>query len=579
MGRQALISFTSNRLRALENWSGGIVLGILIVCCTSLFLNSALSCSFSHFTVQCIISFALMTYFRKHNSQHQKIREYPSFAAFSFLALFFAFLCYLTYVAYIQIDGKMILTGENDLYLEFGYIGSFVSGVNFKRGFLTGLLLPLVSGNSGRSEYLPTIFAALLHVAGFSIQFSVFVQTLLLFASITLLQFSLTLRLSKSEFASVMSIPVLYLVGGFGFMNFLVSRNRLDPSVDYIFYLGSNNFNMWGHPILHCILTSRVVMLTMGLSILVFVLLDVGLVNLPGVIALACIVIRPQTALALFIIYWLWGFEQFLPRLGFLIPAVGLFKMIHLYPKRDEPLWSFIAYANSMFPVLSFAVRIFGLLFPSFVFVNRHLLERLVAPLVTFYTLSRVSLQTELRFNFFALVATVVPLFAAISLAGMVNFREKWKLKEARGVVNCAIIFCAAFMCLSSLAGIWARLDQKFPAWDSDGVALALWMDKNTDRMAVVASKVPGRWNPAVVLAGRQGYVPFSPTLQSAEYYAGNRAAEVNAFLAHNATLLDVDYFVVEKKSQIAEVMKKKIGVWVDLVYENDRYQLMHTRP
>jgi hypothetical protein len=40
----------------------------------------------------------------------------------------------------------------------------------------------------------------------------------------------------------------------------------------------------------------------------------------------------------------------------------------------------------------------------------------------------------------------------------------------------------------------------------------------------------------------------------------------------------DVDYFVVERKTQMAEVMKKKIGVWVDLVYENDLYQLVRMR-
>jgi hypothetical protein len=40
----------------------------------------------------------------------------------------------------------------------------------------------------------------------------------------------------------------------------------------------------------------------------------------------------------------------------------------------------------------------------------------------------------------------------------------------------------------------------------------------------------------------------------------------------------DIDYFVVEKKSQFADVMAKKVGSLVDLMYENDRFQLMRAR-
>jgi hypothetical protein len=503
----------------------------------------------------------------------------PSIPSILFLTAFFSFLFYTAYVAYIQVDGKMLLTGENDFFLEFGYIASFFKGVNSNRGFLTGLLLPLCSGNPGRSEYLPTIYAALLQTAGASAQFAVFVQTILLMFSIVLLQYSLTYRISKSEYYACLSVPVIFLPGGFGFLRFLMNRVRYDSNVDYIFYLGGSEFNMWGHPLLHCILTSRVILLTMALSILSFASLEADHLHLPATLGLVIVFIRPQTAVAFFICFFLYKTPLNLRRWLYAIPALMLFKYMHVPFVKASPLWAYATYHNTLCPPLTFLFRIFGLLIPSLLFIAARpvLVLRLLAPAFAIGVLSVFQLQRELRFNFFALLATGVPLLCAVAFAALSAFRDLWKSAEQRGVINCLVAFAAVGMCLSSLAGIRGRLAQKFTAWDADALAIGHWIADNTPPTAVFATQLPAKWNPAVAIAGRCAFDSIDPTLQSAEYRNLGRLEMLNAFLVQNAPLADVNYFVVEKKTKFHQVMATKIGKVVTLVYENDRYQLLES--
>jgi hypothetical protein len=580
MGQQILVATTRFQLLGIESFAGGIAVGMTVTSLFALVLNSFFSCSFFHFIVQCGIAAGVFVALLVFGGRARPLFRLPSKTVTLFLILFFGFLSYLSYIAYIEVPGKMLATGENDMALEFSYIASFAFGANKKRGFLTGLLLPLSAYDPGKSEYLPCIYTALLQVAGFKIEFAVFVQTQLLFLSIIVLQFCFALRISKSEYASLITVPIIFLIGGFGFMRFLVNRSRLDPNVEYIFYMGENLYNMWGHPLLHCILTSRVVLLTMALSILVFVLLESRFVFLPGLIVLVTILIRPQTAASLFLCYVLYEWKLFSSRVVFVVPALVSFKLIGLGARFPGPLWDYECYAGSIMPVVRFPLSIFGLLFPSLLFCLFHsrLLERIVGPLVTFYVLSCISLQRELRFNFFGLIVTVVPILVTMSITALHRFGRIWKSEEAQGTVNALILFASIIMCLSSLLGIWTRIGQKFIAWDADGKALAKWVMKHTSRDAVFACEIPGRWNPAVMIAGRVQYIPMQPTLQSAEYHADDKIEDMRLFMQNGTPVPDADYFLVEKRSRFQLLLKSKIGVNFDLVYENDRYELLQRR-
>jgi hypothetical protein len=297
---------------------------------------------------------------------------------------------------------------------------------------------------------------------------------------------------------------------------------------------------------------------------------------LPGLVALAVVVIRPQTAVALFVCYLTYPKRGFVTRLIWLVPALAGLRTLDLPARFADPLWNYVRYGNSILPPIRYPLALFGPLFPLFLFAFAapELLLSLMGPLITFYGFSCVALQPELRFSFFALVAVVVPLFVAIALAALHRFGRRFDSDEIGGLVNAVMLFLVLVMSLSSLAGLWARLGQKFAAWNGDAVALGRWIAANTPREAVFANDKQAKWNPAVFLAGRLLFIAPQSALHSVVFRVGDRAAQLQTFLAGTGPVPPVDYFVAERGSAFAAALAPMVGKVVEAVYENDGYQV-----
>jgi hypothetical protein len=580
VGHDLLTRFGNLSLSPLESLAGGIPIGMTVITATAFLVNSVFPCSLFQVLFHCMLCGGIHWFLSKRPIASRIDVLMPGIPACIFLSSFFLFLSYIAFVAFLESPGKLTVVGEHDLFAEFAYIASFLKGVNSRRSAFTGLILPVAAGVRARSEFLPPFYAALLQSCGLSTQFAVFLQTIMLNFAIVCLQYSLTYRFSKSEFASCLSVPVLFLLGGFGFLNYLSTRTRLDPMVDCVCFLGLGRYNPWGHHLFHCFLTSRASLLATALAILSFCSVDGDSSFFAGLVGIAIIVIRTQTGFAFFLCYFLFKLRGFFRRLLFILPAFLLFRITHLSPSFSAPVWVHPTYANAMIPPIAFIFATFGLLLPALLLIaiTPSLIPRVIAPTATFGLLAFVSLQHDFRMNFTSLLPTTVPLFVAVGFAALVAFRDRWQSDDIRGLVNCGIVFATIFMCLSSLTGLWHRSDQKFTVWDSNAVDLGKWVQKNTPKAAVFVSTNPPKWNPAVVIAGRCAYYPFVATLQTGEYDSFLRARAFSAFLYQNATLTDVDYYVIEKKTKLVGLMAEKIGVLVDLVYENARFQLLRAR-
>jgi hypothetical protein len=314
----------------------------------------------------------------------------------------------------------------------------------------------------------------------------------------------------------------------------------------------------------------------MALCLLSFCTLD-GDSSVSGVTGLVIILVHAQTGFAFFLCFFLFRLRGFLRRLPFVVPALVFFRITRLSPALAPPFWADQIYRNTMLPSMTFCFAVFGLLLPalSFVVLTPSLVPRVIAPAVAFTVLAFVRLQPDARLNFRALIPTAIPLFVASAFAALVAFRDRWESADVRGLVNCGMVFATCFMCLSSLAGLWARGAQKVTAWDADAVDLGKWVQQHTPKAAVFTNPVPRRWNPAVVIAGRSAYYPYAPTVEC-DVHA--RAVEFSAFIYQNATLTDVEYYVVEKKTKLAGKMAEKVGVFVDLVYQNAKLELYRAR-
>ncbi|OHT11024.1 hypothetical protein TRFO_19412 [Tritrichomonas foetus] len=641
LGYQTTLAVTRFQFHFIELLGASFPVGFVLNSYLALILNPFLKCTKLHFYIQVCFSFVvgLILFILNHFYLAPKRKiKLPSFPTLCWLSICISFCIFISYLAYMKEPGKLILAGENDLYLEFAYISSFSNGINYDQG-LKHVFLPTVAGNQGFSEYLPTIYLSLLqkfysknlnnvffsetfnknefqnaekpsnsyqHQKRYStaendgkgLQFSVFITTSLFFTSIVFLQFSYTFRLSQNEFSSSLSIPVIFLCGGFGFLHFLNSKDRRDPNVDYVFNLGSNKFNMWGHPILHCILTSRVVLYTMSLSILTFLFLEIDYNIFAFLLVFFVCHAKPQTCLALSLVFLFYKAKKMLLRGILVIPLLYyvIFHFFHLsihffYNENisinrnmiknaiesvvNNSLMFYSEYNNTMFPFLTYPFAIFGLLFATLVFSTKFT-GKLIASLFTFYLLTFIGLQENIRFNFFAILSVIVPIFSAISFAGMMHFTNKWSNSpDIVGSLKSLMFFIMVFMCLSSIAGIYSRINQKFVAWDKNDITIADWILNNVPRHKVFASQVPGNWIPSTILAGRAGFFGYNQWMQSTKFDNGNRESAQKWCMQTGNPIEGVDYYAILKGSSWLKNIQKNFNTSYEIVYENDKYYLL----
>lgn len=578
LGYELILSFTRLKLHFIELIGAAFPIGMALSSFVALCFNPILHCNLTHFYVivlaSLLISIMLFIFNRK---LHYQIKL-PKISTLIWLLICEICLIYIAYTSYIAEENKMIQCSENDIFLEISYTSSFLHGINYDKGFLNHVMLPLVSGSSAKSEYLPSIYLALLQTCGLSIQWSIFITTVLLFISISLLQYSFTYKLCQNEYASALSVPVIFLSGGFGFFHFLRNRDRNDPSVDYIFYLGSEKLNAWGHPMLHCILTSRSVELTMSLSILCFILLEAENQVLPIIITYFVLIIRPQTAVALslLIIFYKFKFDQILTKSVCLIPIFLLLPFFGVNVKKETALFLTDYHRSTMFPFLSFPFSIFGVLFFTLIFSITEFKEKLISSLSVFYLLQFYSFQPNLRFNFFTILSTILPIFISISFSGMIKFSKKWqKNPDVQGVFYSLIFFSMIFMCLSSFTGIWARHRQKFTCWDKNDIDIASWIIKNTKRSDAFISDTPRFWNPATSIAGRSLYLGNLHWMQCTPFDNGNREQIFEKFVNEGIPIPDINYYLIPKNGKWIQQAKMVIGNKYLIAYENEKYILL----
>lgn len=578
LGYAIIKKFTQLKFHFIELIGAAFPIGMTISSFFALFINPIIHCTKTQFYVIVVLSFLISIIIFKKNNKISVQIYIPKPQTLIWLLICEASLFYLSYSAYISEKDKMIQSGENDLFLEVAYTSSFLNGINNNRGFFNRVMLPLVSGNTAKSEFLPSIYLALLQTTGVSTQWSIFITTIILFLSISLLQYCFTCRLCQNEYASALSVPVVFLTGGFGFFHFLRSRDRHDPSVDYVFYLGSEKLNAWGHPMLHCILTSRSVQLTMSLSILCFILLEIDSQIFPIIIAYFVLIIRPQTAVSLsfLMIFYKFKSDKILFKSVFLVPVFFLLPCFGITAKKEKALFWTDAHQNTMFPFISYPLSIFGVLFFTLIFSIHEYKEKLISSLIAFYLLLTINFQPNLRFNFFTILSTVVPIFIAISFSGMIKFAKKWKEnKDVQGTFYSLIFFSMIFMCLSSFTGICARYHQKFTCWDSHDINLADWILNNTKKTDVFVGDSIRFWNPATSIAGRSLYVGNLHWMQCSPFNNGEKENIFDKFINEGSPINGVDYYIIHKNRKWIEKAKMIIGTQYMIVYENEKYIIL----
>ncbi|KAH0785688.1 hypothetical protein GPJ56_010438 [Histomonas meleagridis] len=509
--------------------------------------------------------------------------KFPKTITIIILIIYIVLLSYISYIAYGE-KGKIISTGLNDCLLEFAYIASFANGTNKHSNFINGVKLPLFSENQAKTEYLPSFYSAMMVVTGSLTEHAVLIQTVLLFSSIVILQYYLTYKISNNEFVSVLSVPVAFLLGGFGFLNFINNtEDRYNANLDFVFNYGKNSYNVWGHPILHCFITSRPALLTFSLSLTVLNLLQSNGLIFSGILVLFCTIVRVQSGFILTIMYLFYfpstfNLKHLLIKAICIIPTVLYIIYTGFKPKiTNQYMFSFQSYSKSLLPPVKFSLSVFGFLFPvlTFSFFNKKLIYRTIISLIIFYLFTFVTLHNEIRYNFFELISTILPLIISLSYSGMISFTKLFK-KEHRSIFHTLIFFITFFMCISSIIGIYQKIQQKMPIWDDVDYETAEYIMNNTNETDVFvgASHYGCGWSPAIVIAGRQSFYENSAALHSSLYDNNDHFNRITMFMNTKQGKLNANFFIARKMDEWEGRLNQMIGTIVDVLYANDKYTI-----
>ena len=215
----------SKKLNIIDILGFSFPFGILINSIIGMALNSFLFCSIVHFTFQIAINVFIIMTFMKLNRTYRIRKVNVSTVCYLFIGFWILFLGYLSSIALFPRKDMIFKSSENDILFEVSLIASFVKGCNKRRSLLTSFRNPLLKGHKTFCEIIPIFYESILRVGGFSLRQSIFIPTFLLFASISILMFSYTYKLTNNQFLSVMAIPTLFFLGGFGFCNFPENKN------------------------------------------------------------------------------------------------------------------------------------------------------------------------------------------------------------------------------------------------------------------------------------------------------------------------------------------------------------------
>lgn len=582
LGFFLLYLISKSKITLTQLVSGGFVLGFVLISYISNFLNFFVGCSHLNLIIQIIFPFIIITIIYIKNDLLEKFnlvfyKRKFSFIIFDsyvliFIILFFACGTYVIHCSIISTaENRIIRTGENDMFLEFALISSFLYGCNYRSFFLFGINNQVFVNNSFYSEFLPAQYCALLVRGGFGIKCSIFIVTVLMFYSVSLLVFSYTYRMYNSFFAAVFSVPLTFLISGYGIYYMQFNSIRNNEMIDYTFLTG-RGYVPWGHIIIHCLLTSRTCLVSMAFSVLIYNIMCFHDNSYVYILMPLLVPLRSCTAVFTLFVIIFYESNNIYDRVSRLLPSI-LIILLHRLPVKYSPIFQ---KNYSYFPELKLIWELFGIA-PIFIVISGfHYksilpLTILTALLLSFY----ISFQKETRFNFFSVVSAIYPLIASFTAGGaslLVNISDDESITGILAAISSFLLFS---LTLSTSAGTIKRYKQVFEPWRRQtGQDIANWVIGNTPPNSVFGNLIDQTWNPAVVLAGRRMVYGSDQYMQSIKFKLNVNSTDIIGWFNKNTTKRYFDYFINMKGNSNYAFFKNRAIGEMSIVYENSDYEL-----
>jgi len=477
-----------------------------------------------------------------------------------------------------SINGEIIKSVSSNMMMEFTLISSMKNGINNRRGMIFGIRNPLVEGIIMRSGVITSAFSTLMSIGGADTEGAICLTFAILFLSVFHLQYSLTYRYTNSKVLSYLSVPTLFLIGGFGFVNYINNNDRNNPSIDYIYDLGSSGMNNWGHPTLHCFLSSPTSLLCAALSISCFLFYEIGLYKHGGVFVIISCIVCSKFGFVQLVFYFYVNWKQskyglrnvLLPSICFLLVSGFRFSI-------TKPIWDYGLSFQSIIPFIYHIASVFGVLI-VFIFVgcltkmNYNMIGFIF---VVYYVFGYISFQNEIRYNFLVYFPALFPILIAIAMDGVQSIISKISLDELRGSIKVICGFLFVTMWLSSIAGIYQQYGNNVIMYEIDETEISEWITYNTPKNSFVYSPVSISWNPAAILSGRQLYTVHNSYLPELLYKLEWMNERYSVLNLSSQIVQKANYILVKIDGEWFNVIDNEIGKLFQLEFSNDKYMLV----
>lgn len=572
MGFELLRFILWKEMSVLESVGAAFPLGAMISAFAGLCLNTVLPVGFLHWLAQVIGAVSVAVSLNKRNAKKGRGWRWTRSAPEPSLAALFTFLLgcvFLTNRTIFPEKDEILKTGENDMMMEFSLVNSFLRGVNHRRSFLTRFRIPLDYKIRTFMEMVVPFYLAVMKCGFANMKMVLRTMNNCLFGSACILVYAITKKVTGNVFLSVLSVPSLFLVGGFGFVEYAKSANWND-NVDFVFSLGKAGHVQWGHPLLHCFLTSRIMAMSLVNTLLVILFLEHGKDVLAGLICIAQVFVRPHSALALSV-----AFMVYRMRLSKWKTVFGLFTLLLALfnipvVKFHNPVWNKGITGESLVPFLSFPCHVYGTLFFALVFLLRpQVVKFLVSPVLLFYLLCVIQLQPDPRFNFTTAQTVVTPLIVVGAMSGLSWFMSLWKNEVTQGIVAGLTFFFIGVSWLSSLAGLSNTIFSTVVISGEETNDISKWVTRNTKVDSVFYAPNSILWNPAVTRAGRLSYVAQQNTLHDFLVNSTLEEQAIETFKNTHARFAGPDYFLLPNEDSVQQHLEV-----MDLVFSTLSYSL-----
>ncbi|OHT04515.1 hypothetical protein TRFO_28029 [Tritrichomonas foetus] len=578
LGFEIVLFVGKRKFNGLELFSLSFPIGMLITSIAGLILNLILFCSFLHYLAQIFFTFfsaiAIQVLFNRRSQIFPStVSKTSLFTIFMFGSIF----SILTFLSVFPTKDTILQTGENDMLLEISMIASFAKGVNKKSNLLSGFQINLHHNLTTYSEVIPFFYSSLLRAGRASVRTSILAPATFLTFSICSLIFCIVYRVTKNQYIACLSIPTVFLLSGPGYKSFVNNNDRKNGYTDYVFLMGSLGVSNWGHPMLHNFLTSRVNLMCLALSLCVYLLLEVDLFHVAGILSLLCFLVRPQSGFVLCLAFFIYKIENIVNRLKYYgLPfIISSFLFLRQFEK-CAPLWLSDLSSNSLVPFLSFFVNIYGYSMICLLFTFRKAtFMRALNGIFLFYFLAYFKLQNDHRFNFFTTQAVVTPLIVIGVCTGMSVFHNLWKNDQLQGISLCLTLFVFVMLNLSASLGIYNRILQRNQVFGEEENDIAKWIVKNTNRKSIFAAPSNLNWNPAITRAGRVGFIGNSQALQDYFINATSDTEKLQTFINRaDHKISGVDYFIFMSSANDWKYSLTKSPL-LRIAYNNGKFTVM----